>query len=409
MAPPDNKPAEPKPSYHHRFEPRQKRQRVPSATQASPQKRPRAPLGELQDTAANEVRGQTRRPGKPSAREVFEGAIQPLTGVPAWLLEDCLGPTKGPGSSPEDNANYTLVGSEGMSVCLRDFDVDRHHVHEDVHQEATSPDQATGWDGTVEDDIVSTENGSEVNDDNVLQEYAPDVSINENDTEDLATRLQALPAHTLRSLIYDMAVADETSDLESRLAEAEANKDVPSAIFGYQYCTVETLVSSFPDRDANQSPPLHSDEVEHVTHMVEELLLDMADETSGDSPYATKRAALVAMLKIFGWVFGLRGEGNRVAREMPGEVEMQWAGLFDEVFDALTTFKKQRLATARDGVFLEMLGGTVSSIARAGLGRDGREPGVLAGLKRVSAELGRLGESARRVEELERAVQVDME
>lgn len=88
MPPPANE-TQPQRGYHHRFQSRRKRQRVPSTPLASPSKRPRAPLGELQDTAANEVRGPARSPGK-SALKDFEESIQPLAGVPAWLLEDRL-------------------------------------------------------------------------------------------------------------------------------------------------------------------------------------------------------------------------------------------------------------------------------------------------------------------------------
>lgn len=403
MAPSINKP-EPSQGYHHRFEPGQKRRRVPSTTVASPQKKSRAPLGELADASANEVRGKVRSPGKFPCEDLRD-SIPPFVGVPAWLLEDCLEPTGDPGLSPENDADWELVGTEEPRVCLKNVYIDQENVPDDVHEEVASPDRATGGDGALEDDLVSPENRPGVNADDLHSENATDVSIDEVDAENLATRLQAIPAHTLRSFIYDIAVADESSVLEAKLAEAEANKDVPSAVFGYQYCSVDSFVS-YLDPAAYQSPSPHNDEVEYVTHMVEELLLDIAGETFTDSPYATKRAALVVILKVFGAVFGFRGGGNRVAREIPADVEVSWASLFEEVFRTLTTFEKQRLATAKDGVFLEKLDSTVSSIARAGLGCAGRQRGVLAGLTKALVSMSRHGESARRVEELEGAIRM---
>jgi hypothetical protein len=280
---------------------------------------------------------------------------------------------------------------------------------EEVHPAGTSSDNTTLGDVTRDvtpvDDQVSSENGPEVDSDGLFlaHEHTANIPTGENEDGDLATRLQALPAHTLRSLIYDIAVTDRTGDLEARLNDADKNKDVPSAVFGYQYCSVDSAVSML-DPEANQSQPPGHNEVEYAGHMIAELLLDIAGETFTVSPYSTKRAALVAILKIFDVVFGFRGEGNQVAREIPSDVEMAWASLFEEVFWTLTTFEKQRLATARNSVFLEKLDSTISSIARAGLGCAGRQQGVLAELTRASVRLSQQGENARRLEEFERAV-----
>lgn len=274
---------------------------------------------------------------------------------------------------------------------------------EEVHTEGTSSDNATLDDSITADVQTLSENGPEADGGDLSFEDTSDVPAEKEDYGDLAIRLQALPAHTLRSLIYDIAVTDRTGDLKARIDKADADKDVPSAVFGYQYCSVHSVVSTL-DPEANQSHSLGHNEVEDAGHMVAGLLLDIAGETFTASPYATKRAALVAILKIFDVVFGFRGEGNRIAREMPADVEMTWASLFEEVFRTLTTFEKQRLATAKNGVFLEKLDSTVSSIARAGLGCAGRQQGVLAELTKASVSLSQQGEGARRLEELEKAV-----
>lgn len=270
-----------------------------------------------------------------------------------------------------------MAEPKGSSVCLKDIEVDQKDGLEDVlvdiFEDGDSPDRATGCDGAVEVDQVSPVNSPEVNDNDPRLEKFADVSAEEDDTDDLATRLQALPAHTLRSIIYDIAVTDETGELEAKLAQADAKKDFPSAVFGHQYCSVDSLVSFLDPENDQSASSSHKDEVEYVTHMVEELLLDISGETVSDSPYATKRAALVAMVKIFDVVFGYDGEGTWIARELPADVEVKWAGVFVEAFSTLTTFEKQRLATAKNGVFLEKLDSTVSSIARAGLGCAGQQ------------------------------------
>lgn len=105
MAPPAND-SKPQRSYHHRFEERRKRERVPSLNNAltTPHKRPRTPLGQLNNSATNRIRHATQTSGK-SACGDFEDAIQPLAGVPEWLLEECLTPTEEVTLSPEDDAD----------------------------------------------------------------------------------------------------------------------------------------------------------------------------------------------------------------------------------------------------------------------------------------------------------------
>lgn len=103
--PPANDP-EPQRSYPHKFEQRRKRQRVHSLSNAlaTAQKRPRTPLGELDNAATNKICHTARESGK-SACEEFEDAIQPLAGVPEWLLEDCLKPVEEAGLFREDDAD----------------------------------------------------------------------------------------------------------------------------------------------------------------------------------------------------------------------------------------------------------------------------------------------------------------
>lgn len=335
-----------------------------------------------------------RNPGKSACRE-FEDAIQPLAGVPAWLLEECMRSTEGGDIFSENNADQETVVSEGLS-SLKSTDVGEEDVHKDDGSPASlrTSDHATAaghlfppedWPGRGNDGVWEGGAGA---------------SIGTNDEEDLSNMLQSLPAHTLRSIIYDLAVTDKTGELEARLAEADADRDVPSAIFGYHYCSVDSIVTMLdPETDHN--------DVESAQHMIEELLLDVASKTSTTSPYSTKRAALVANLRVFDTVFGFHGDGNRIAWDMPSDVEMNWASLFGEVFETLTTFEKQRLTTARDGAFLEKLDSTVSSIAMADLGCGGRKQGVLFALTKALVELSQHGESARKVEELDEAIRMD--
>ncbi|KUI69573.1 hypothetical protein VM1G_05046 [Cytospora mali] len=372
MASPTDESEEPPRSYHHR-----KRHRLPSSSTvlASPQKRHRTPLGELGESATNKLRPSVRGPDT-SAWKDFGDAIEPLAGVPAWVLEDCL--------------------KSGPHACVENVDT----VAGDVPEKGTSSVSVNVDDVTAEGDLVRFDNESEVDDEGHHWEATVDVSADELDDVDLAARLQALPAHTLRSLIYDIAVTDNTGKFKAKLVEADAAQDVPSAIFGYQYCSVDSIVMRL-DPESSQY------EVEDAGYRIEELLIDIAGQIYSDSPYSTKRAALVVILKIFEVIFGFQGEGNRIAEETPTDVEMNWVSLFKEVFASLTMFEKQRLATAKDGVFLKKLDNTASSIAMAGWGCSGQQQGVLAELTRVSVQLSQYGESARSLEELGRAIKKD--
>lgn len=396
MSPPVEK-AETQPrTHHHRFAQRRKRQRLASLDDltTSPHKEPRAPLGEIDDAAANEVRRAGRGSYK-SANQVLEDAIKPLAGVPEWLLKDCLDPTEQIELYPEEDS--------------ADQEEDVEISAENNCKEATRSKSVNVEDVTLVDDPISSGNGPEVDNSPLHNEGAADSPVNEgeNDYMDLPSRLQALPAYTLRSLIYDIALTDGTGHLEAELAETAAARDVPSATFGYHYFSVDWIVTiTDPETQETQSPSPGN--VEDARHMIEELLLDIAGQISTESTYPTKRAALVAILKIFDVVFGSLREGNRIAIEMPADVEEDWASLFEEVFSTLTTFEKEGLAMSRDSVFLKKLDGTISSITLAGSECAGRkQQGVLAELTRASIRLGQHGEIARRVEELERVARTD--
>ncbi|KUI53105.1 hypothetical protein VP1G_00439 [Cytospora mali] len=378
MTSPTDNSEEPPRSYHHR-----KRHRLPSSSTvlASPQKRHRTPLGELGESATNKLRPSVRSPDTPACKD-FGDAIEPLAGVPAWVLEDCL-------KSEHPN-------SGGPRACVENVDT----VAEVVRKEGASSDSVSVNDVTVVGDLAPFEDVSEVDYESYHQEATVDVSADEMDDVDLATRLQALPAHTLRSIIYDIAVTDNNGGFKAKLTEADAAQDVPSAIFGYQYCSVDSIVT-------NMGPESSQYEVEDARYRIEELLIDITGQIYNDSPYSMKRAALVVILKTFEVIFGFQGEGNCIAEETPADVEVNWASLFKEVFGTLTMFEKQRLATAKYGVFLKKLDNTASSIAMAGLGCSGQQQGVLAELTRVSVQLSQHGESARSLEELERAIKID--
>ncbi|KAK7747390.1 hypothetical protein SLS53_001644 [Cytospora paraplurivora] len=361
----------------------------------SPQKKPRFPLGDLSDTAANEVGRVAWKSGKSACKE-FEDARQPLAGVPAWLFKECMRPTEGDDVFAGNNSDRGSVVLKGKNVSPKSADVGEEDVDE---ENGSSASLKILEHVSVAGDLCPPEDWPE-NEHVRVWEGGTRASVVENDEEYLANRLQSLPAHTLRSIIYDLAVTDKTGELEARLAEADADQDVPSDIFGYQYCSAESIVTML-DQEID-----HND-VENAQHMIEEVLLDIAGETSTTSPYSTKRAALVAILRVFASIFGFHGEGNRIAWDMPSDVEMNWASLFGEVFETLTMFEKQRLTTARDGLFLVKLDSTVSSIATADLGCGGREQGVLVELTKALVELGQHSECARRVEKLERAIAMD--